>query len=232
MTSYMIYLVDTILAPLGFSLGSPRDPDQRGSHVSIRHVEGYRINRTLIEEMKKSSLVRIRIPHELAEKYEEMARTTGQPVSTVYRTALRKYIKKGDLEEPEEVLGIDISGTRETGEAEEDDGIVIDREGAGPIRDEEALEEPEAVPEVESEEVPLVESEVESDARPEEDEGGPEEGESKEVEVLEPDGQTIEEELDTILEEEEDEEAERKVLAPVPRPRPVKIAKSRTEVKD
>ena len=52
LTSYMITLVETILAPLGFSLGSPRDADQRGSHVSIRHAEGYRINRTLIEEMK------------------------------------------------------------------------------------------------------------------------------------------------------------------------------------
>jgi kynureninase len=36
---------------LGFSLGSPRDPNLRGSHVSIRHPEGYRINRALIEEM-------------------------------------------------------------------------------------------------------------------------------------------------------------------------------------
>ncbi len=26
-------------------------PDRRGSHVSIRHPEGYRINRALIEEM-------------------------------------------------------------------------------------------------------------------------------------------------------------------------------------
>jgi len=34
---------------LGFSLGSPRDPEMRGSHVSLRHPEGYRINRALIE---------------------------------------------------------------------------------------------------------------------------------------------------------------------------------------
>jgi kynureninase len=50
-TSYLIDLFDTRLAPLGFTLGTPRDPDRRGSHVSIRHVEGYRINRALIEEM-------------------------------------------------------------------------------------------------------------------------------------------------------------------------------------
>jgi kynureninase len=50
-TSYLIDLFDEMLAPLGFILGSPRDPSMRGSQVSIRHVEGYRINRALIEEM-------------------------------------------------------------------------------------------------------------------------------------------------------------------------------------
>jgi kynureninase len=52
LTSYLVYLVDAVLAPLGFVLGSPRDPARRGSHVSIRHPEGYRINRALIEEMQ------------------------------------------------------------------------------------------------------------------------------------------------------------------------------------
>lgn len=51
LTEYFIYLVDEILAPLGFTLGSPRDANRRGSHVSICHKEGYRINRALIEEM-------------------------------------------------------------------------------------------------------------------------------------------------------------------------------------
>jgi kynureninase len=52
LTSYLVDLVDTVLAPLGFKLGSPRSAAQRGSHVSIRHSEGYRINRALIEEMQ------------------------------------------------------------------------------------------------------------------------------------------------------------------------------------
>lgn len=41
-----------MLLPLGFSLGSPRQPERRGSHISLRHPEGYRINHALIEEMK------------------------------------------------------------------------------------------------------------------------------------------------------------------------------------
>jgi kynureninase len=51
MTDYASYLTDTLLAPLGFSLGSPRDSAKRGSHISIRHEEGYRINRAMIEDM-------------------------------------------------------------------------------------------------------------------------------------------------------------------------------------
>ena len=51
MTDYASYLTDSLLAPLGFSLGSPRDSAKRGSHISIRHVDGYRINRALIDKM-------------------------------------------------------------------------------------------------------------------------------------------------------------------------------------
>jgi kynureninase len=51
MTEYMIDLIDEMLKPLGFMLGTPRTPERRGSHVSIRHPEGYRINRALIKEM-------------------------------------------------------------------------------------------------------------------------------------------------------------------------------------
>jgi kynureninase len=51
-TAYLIDLFDARLAPLGFSLGTPREAKCRGSHVSIRHPEGYRINRALIEELQ------------------------------------------------------------------------------------------------------------------------------------------------------------------------------------
>lgn len=51
MTEYACYLADERLAPLGFSLGSPREASRRGSHISLRHKEGYRINRAMIEEL-------------------------------------------------------------------------------------------------------------------------------------------------------------------------------------
>jgi kynureninase len=52
LSEYLISLFDDILRPLGFALGSPRETTQRGSHVTIRHPDGYRINRALIEEME------------------------------------------------------------------------------------------------------------------------------------------------------------------------------------
>lgn len=50
-TEYLIALWEEFLAPLGVTLNSPRDPQRRGSHVSLGHAEGLRIDRALIEEM-------------------------------------------------------------------------------------------------------------------------------------------------------------------------------------
>jgi len=49
-TSPMLsYLADHWLIPLGFTLGTPRQAEMRGSHVSLCHPESYRISRALIE---------------------------------------------------------------------------------------------------------------------------------------------------------------------------------------
>lgn len=48
-TAYMIFLAEQWLEPLGFTIGTPRRAEIRGSHVSVRHAESYRINRALIE---------------------------------------------------------------------------------------------------------------------------------------------------------------------------------------
>lgn len=51
LTEYFIQLFDDILQPLGYFLGTPRQASRRGSHVSLRHPEGYRINRVMIDEL-------------------------------------------------------------------------------------------------------------------------------------------------------------------------------------
>jgi kynureninase len=48
-TELLIALHDEWLAPLGFELGTPRDPARRGSHVSLRHPEAWPICKALIE---------------------------------------------------------------------------------------------------------------------------------------------------------------------------------------
>jgi kynureninase len=49
LTGLAIELLDRRLAPLGFTLGTPRDPARRGAHVSLRHADAWRICRGLIE---------------------------------------------------------------------------------------------------------------------------------------------------------------------------------------
>jgi len=49
LTAYAVELRDSLLAPLGVELGTPRDPARRGAHVSFRHAEAWRICRALIE---------------------------------------------------------------------------------------------------------------------------------------------------------------------------------------
>jgi kynureninase len=51
LSAYCISLIDAALVPLGCTLGTVRDAERRGSHVSVRHPEGARIVRCLIDEM-------------------------------------------------------------------------------------------------------------------------------------------------------------------------------------
>jgi kynureninase len=52
LTELCVTLHDAVLAPLGFRLGTPRDPDRRGSHVSVCHDEAWPICRALIERAR------------------------------------------------------------------------------------------------------------------------------------------------------------------------------------
>lgn len=50
LTTYAIELHDAWLEPLGFSIGSPRDPARRGAHVAVRHPAGPLLSQALLEE--------------------------------------------------------------------------------------------------------------------------------------------------------------------------------------
>lgn len=48
-SEFLIELIQNMLVPIGFTIASPLNVNQRGSHISIQHTEGYRINRAMIE---------------------------------------------------------------------------------------------------------------------------------------------------------------------------------------
>jgi kynureninase len=52
LTEFFISQWEAHLAPLGFGLVTPRDPERRGSHVSLSHPEAWPIDLTLIETGK------------------------------------------------------------------------------------------------------------------------------------------------------------------------------------
>jgi kynureninase len=63
LTSFFVDLFDLYLAPRGFSLGSPRDPDQRGSHVALGFAGGKRLvddlaSRGIIADFRPPDLMR------------------------------------------------------------------------------------------------------------------------------------------------------------------------------
>jgi kynureninase len=50
LTTYAAGLAEAWLAPFGFSLASPAEADRRGSHISLRHPEAFRLSRALVQE--------------------------------------------------------------------------------------------------------------------------------------------------------------------------------------
>jgi kynureninase len=49
LTSYLIHLADSWLAPHGFELASPRADARRGDHVTLRHPHAWQLSQALIE---------------------------------------------------------------------------------------------------------------------------------------------------------------------------------------
>jgi len=86
LTDYMIYLFDQELAPRGFKLGTPRDASQRGSHVTLRHADAYRIDRAMIERMKV--IPDFRTPDNIRMGLVPLYTTFGEVYEAVLRIAL------------------------------------------------------------------------------------------------------------------------------------------------
>ncbi len=82
-SEYLIALWEQELAPHGFVLNSPRDVARRGSHISLGHVDGWRIDQALIHDknvlpdFRKPDNIRIGIApiyNSFVDIYEAVAR--------------------------------------------------------------------------------------------------------------------------------------------------------------
>jgi kynureninase len=56
-SEYLIFLAEKLLLPLGFLFGSPLEYQMRGSHVSLKHPESYRICQAMINPDDNSLII-------------------------------------------------------------------------------------------------------------------------------------------------------------------------------
>ena len=94
----MIDLADRYLSPLGFEVGTPRDPDHRGGHVALEHPAAVRITRALkargiIPDFRPPNVIRL-APVPLYTRYRDV----GEVV-----LALKSIVESGEhLQFPDE----------------------------------------------------------------------------------------------------------------------------------
>ena len=53
LTEYLVFLIKKFLLPLEFKIGSPLDENFRGSHISIKHPEAFKIVKAMTDEKNK-----------------------------------------------------------------------------------------------------------------------------------------------------------------------------------
>jgi kynureninase len=88
-TEYLIALAQEWLLPLGFTIGSPLNPARRGSHISLRHPEAYRINRALIEAVSPRVIPDFRAP--------DCLRLGIAPLYTSYKDIARAVLRLREI---------------------------------------------------------------------------------------------------------------------------------------
>jgi kynureninase len=104
--AYLISLAKEWLFPHGFRLGSPEVGEKRGSHVTLKHAEGYRICRALIDpsvgehvvlpDFREPNNIRFGITP-LFTTYEEIYRAMQQLKHIMENALYKKYPKRREL---------------------------------------------------------------------------------------------------------------------------------------
>jgi kynureninase len=103
---YLISLAKEWLSPHGFRLGSPEMGEKRGSHVTLKHAEAYRISRALIDpeigeqvvlpDFREPNNLRLGITP-LYTSYEEIYRAMKQVRMIMEEGSYKKYPKRREM---------------------------------------------------------------------------------------------------------------------------------------
>ncbi len=106
-TDYLLKLADDLLDPLGFTNGSPDRSENRGSHISLKHPEAYRICKAMIDpetggysvipDFREPDNIRLGIAS-LYTRYEEIYRAVKlMEMITVNRMYEKYSLERGSV---------------------------------------------------------------------------------------------------------------------------------------
>ncbi|MBV9580898.1 MAG: kynureninase [Chloroflexi bacterium] len=101
LTGYLMFLVDELLTPLGFCVGTPREAERRGGHVAVEHAEALRISRALrvrgvVPDFRPPNVIRL-APVALYTTYTEIWETVQALREIVATGAYTQYEPSIDL---------------------------------------------------------------------------------------------------------------------------------------
>ncbi len=101
LTEFMMALIDTELAGLGFSIATPREPQRRGGHVALRHAEAARICKALkdanvIPDFRPPDIIRL-CPAPLYSTFTEVVEVVGVLKDIRVTRAYERYANVREL---------------------------------------------------------------------------------------------------------------------------------------
>ena len=85
LTDYLIYLTNVTLLKHGIEIGSPQHNMERGSHITLKHKEGYRICKAMIENEKLKVIPDFRKPNNIRLGVNSLYNSFAEVFTTVKR---------------------------------------------------------------------------------------------------------------------------------------------------
>lgn len=100
-TEYMMYLIDEVLSPYGFEIGTPREAKRRGGHVALEHDEAVKINEALkdrgvVPDFRNPNVIRL-APIALYTSYHEIWKVIHIIKDIMDTKEYEKYKKERDV---------------------------------------------------------------------------------------------------------------------------------------